>query len=633
LTPNRGDAFSHIGVVRDLKAALSAVYNIKLDWTLPDFKVSGTFESPFSVEIKDTNACKRYSYVFLKNIKVTHSPKWLKNRLLAIGVKPINSIVDVTNFVLHELGQPLHAFDADKISNQKIIVKTLENTRKFVALDGSEKDILQSDLMICDDKELLCIAGVYGGLESGVNFDTKNVFLEAAFFDPIFIRKTATRLALRTDAAQRFEKTTDVNATIQALNRAVELLLSITSFEYSTVGDVFPNPSTLSKISTTFSRINKLSGVIIPKDKVTAILNDLGFELQISDDNLTVTVPSFKTEVTREADLLEEILRIYGYNTIPFPKNISMAVNQSVGTDSLSFENTMANLLVGAGYQEISTNSISSSKYSSDDTELVRLSNAQTSELDSLRYSLIYGHLEVVLSNINHKHSNLRLFESGNVYKLLNGKYEQQKRICLINTGLSSAPSWIESEKKFDFYSLKSDVESIIKKSLSDFSINDEEESTFFDYNLTYNFDNVTFAEVGQVNSQLLKKMGIKQTVFWSDINFDFLLEKIQYQKIKFKELNKFPAVQRDLSLVLDQSVKYKDIESLVSHQNFKSLHSISLFDIYKGDKIDASKKSYTIKFTFQDANKTLTDSDIDKYMNRLMMVFEKDLNAQIRKS
>lgn len=641
LTPNRSDAFSHIGVARDLRAALSAVYNVDLPLKIPVSEVQGTFRNPVEISVENSEKCKRYTGVYIKNVSVNPSPTWLQNRLKAIGVKPINNIVDVTNFVLHEYGQPLHAFDADKISDGKIVVKTVAQNTKFTTLDNVERKLSAEDLMICDSEKPLCIAGVYGGLGSGVTNETKNVFLESAFFDAISIRKTAQRHGLRTDASQHYEKTTDINVAVKAANRAASLIAELAGGEISEVTDVYPNVQENATVETSYSRINELAGTTLPKEKVNKVLLDLGIGISENSDDLQLSVPTYKTEVTREADIVEEILRIYGYNTIPLPKHLKSSLSFSNKIDNLKWENIAANYLVGAGYFEASTNSVTQSKFEMDKVlqeQMVRLLNSQTSELDALRTSMTYGLLEVVSRNINFKNTDLKLFEFGKTY-LKNTSanattpYEQISHLAVVLSGKTVETNWLEKGEKIDFFHLKTDVLNVLKRIAGNFTTTTFENEGVFSFGIKLFVEEKLIGTIGKINSATLKNFDIKQDVFFADILWNEVLERAQFNKIQFTELPKYPAVQRDLSMIVDAHLPFLKIEEIAFAENRKLLREISLFDVYKGDKIEAGKKSYAVSFTFLDESKTLTEKDIDKVMNRLMENIEKEAGAQIRKA
>lgn len=637
LTPNRSDAFSHIGVARDLRAALSAVYNIDLPLQVPATKAEGTCVNPIKITIEDTAKCGRYAGIYIKDVCVKSSPQWLQNRLKAIGVKPINNIVDVTNFVLNEFGQPLHAFDADKIAGSKIVVKTVAENTVFTTLDGIERKLNGEDLMICDSEKPLCIAGVYGGLGSGVTNETKNVFLESAFFDAISIRKTAQRHELRTDASQHYEKITDINVVQQAAYRAALLISELAGGTISQADDVYPKVLSNAIVETSYTRINELAGTNLPKEKVNKILADLGIEVvEKNEQDLQLSVPTFRVEVTREADVVEEILRIYGYNSIPMPKHLRSSLSFSSKTDNLKWENIAANYLVGAGYFEASTNSITQSKFETDamlQEQMVRLLNSQTSELDALRTSMIYGLLEVVQHNINFKNSDLKLFEFGKTYrKQTSNDYAQISHLAILFTGKTAETNWLEKGEKVNFYNIKTDVLNVLKRLVGNMRIVVFESEGVFSFGIKLFSEDKLIGTIGKIKLSILKSFDIKQDVFFADILWNEVLEKTQFQKIQFTELPKYPAVQRDLSMIVDGHLPFRKIEEIAFAESHKLLREVSLFDVYKGEKIASGKKSYAVSFTFLDETKTLTEKDIDKAMNRLMEKLEKEAGAHIRK-
>ena len=639
LTPNRSDAFSHIGVARDLSAALSAVYKIEL----PLKKPTVVFNPPTvnshlpAITVEDNVACPRYSGVSISGVQVGDSPDWLKNRLKSIGIRSINNVVDITNFVLHEYGQPLHAFDADKIKGDKVIVKKLPEGTIFKALDGVDRKLSAEDLMICDAEGGMCIAGVFGGLDSGVSDSTTNIFLESAHFDAISVRKTAARHNLRTDAAMHFEKTTDINITVEALKRAASLICEICGGQVSSgIIDVYPSPVKGHTVVISLARINKLAGAAIPAATVKNILQKLEIAIEKEEgEMLTLLVPTFKADVTREADVLEEILRIYGYNSIPMPKALHSSLSFSPKVDHMRLENIAAHLLTGSGFAEISTNSISQSKFEQDEQlrqQQILLLNSQTAELDSLRTSMLYSGLEVIAHNQNRKQGDLRLYEIGKTYHKANNVFAQQQHLTLFLTGQDESDNWLTKGKKYDFYHLKSYVDNLLHR----FGVHHQEsaviESSPFAFASQLTIEGKTVATFGQVDKAILKNFDIKQDVFFADIDWDMLMEHSQHTKIEFKHLPKFPAVRRDLAMLVDTGLQFSQIEKLAFAEGKKLLREVSLFDVYKGDKIEQGKKSYAVSFTFLDPEKTLTDQDIDKTMTKLMKKLEIDLGAVIRK-
>jgi phenylalanyl-tRNA synthetase beta chain len=639
LTPNRSDAFSHIGVARDLSAALSAVYKIDLPLQKPATNLAPAIDSKkqISVTIEDNVNCKRYSGISISGIKVAESPEWLKNRLKSIGIRSISNVVDITNFVLHEYGQPLHAFDADKIKGGKVVVKRLPEGTLFKALDGADRKLSADDLMICDAEGGMCIAGVFGGLESGVSDTTTNIFLESAYFDPISVRKTAARHNLRTDAAMHFEKTTDINIAVEALKRAASLICEICGGTISSdIIDVYPNPVKGFPVTISLSRINRLAGADIPADTVKSILTKLEIGIEKEEgDILSLLVPTFKADVTREADILEEILRIYGYNSIPMPKALHSSLSFSPKVNPTKLENIAANFLTGSGFNEISTNSISQSKFEQDERlkqQQILLLNSQTAELDSLRTSLLYSGLEVISHNQNRKESDLRLYEIGKTYHKENSSFKQQQHLVLFLTGQDESDNWLTKGKKYDFYFLKTYVDNLLHRFGVQQYNSSVVETSPFAFASTLKVGDKNIATFGQIDKSILKYFDIKQDVFFADIDWDLLMAHSQHTHIQFRHLPKFPSVRRDLAMLVDSNLHFDQIEKLAFAEGKKLLREVSLFDVYKGDKIEQGKKSYAVSFTFLDPEKTLTDQDIDNTMTKLMKKLESELGAVIRK-
>lgn len=661
LTPNRSDAYSHIGVARDLSAALSTVYKIEAPLRKPltsleNARITGLHTlnqldlcAPIpcvkldrgtgvkEVLIEDTAACPRYSGVNIGGVKIADSPDWLKNKLLSIGLRPINNVVDITNYVLHEYGQPLHAFDADRIRGGRVVIKKLPEGTSFKALDGTERKLSSEDLMICDAEGGVCIAGVFGGLDSGVSENTTNIFLESAHFDQVSVRKTAARHNLRTDAAMHFEKITDINATVEVLKRAASLICEICGGHIvSDIIDVYPAPIRGYEVSTSVTRLNKLAGADIPSATIKNILTKLGITIEKEDgDDLSLLVPTFKADVKREADILEEILRIYGYNNIPMPKTLHASLSFSPKVDPVKLENSAAALLVGAGFSEISTNSISQSKFEQDEglkQQQILLLNSQTAELDSLRTSMLYSGLEVIAHNQNRKNGDLRLYEIGKTYHRNGDSFTQQQHLVLFLTGQDITDNWLSKGRKYDFYHLQSYVSNILTR----FGMHQYEhtvvESSPFTFASRLTSEGQVLATYGQVDRSILKNFDIRQDVFFADIDWDLLMQHSQRVHVQFRHLPKFPAVRRDLALLVGADLSFGQIEQIARAEGRKLLREISLFDVYRGDKIETGKKSYAVSFTFIDPEKTLTDADIDKTMTRLMKKLESELGAVIRK-
>jgi phenylalanyl-tRNA synthetase beta chain len=651
LTPNRADAASHIGSARDLVAGLNRYFNTrKYSLKTPDvdgFKVDNT-DLNIDVVVEDSEACPRYSGVTINNIKVGESPQWLKNRLNAIGVRPINNIVDITNFVLHETGQPLHAFDAAKISGNKVIVKKLEQDTPFVTLDEITRKLDADDLMICNEEEGMCIAGVFGGAESGITENSTSVFLESAYFDPKHIRKTSKRHVLQTDASFRFERGADPNITVYALKRAALLIKEIAGGEISSeIKDVYPNPIEKWEITVSYENIDRLAGNKIDREIIKEILTDLEMEiLEETPKGLKLLTPTFKVDVTREVDVIEEILRIYGYNNIETDNKIHSSVSLRPKPDAEKIQNMISDYLTAQGFTEIMNNSLTASEIYEknkefDEQRSVSLLNPLSKDLNILRQSLLFGGLEVIAYNQNRKQTDLKIFEFGKVY-LKNKNYKkekgvknyfEEKHLAVFDTGRLEPENWNASNGKVDFYHLKARVESIINKTGIDRSqIKIEEHSdSNKSYSLQYVFNEKVLAEVFEISKSLLKTFDIKQPVFAAILNWDLLLKIIPVNPIQYEPVAKFPSVRRDLALVVDNNTTFETLKNIAFGTERKLLKSVGIFDIYEGDKIPEGKKSYALAFVLQDKQKTLTDKVIDKTMNKILKAFEEKAGASLR--
>ena len=643
LTPNRADATSHIGVARDVKAAL----NREVSWPdVSDFKVDN-HSSKILVVVDDAIGCPRYSGVSISNITIKESPDWLKNRLLSIGQTPINNVVDVTNFIMHELGQPLHGFDADKIHGNKVIVKTLAQNTKFITLDEKEHKLHDTDLMICDEKGGMCIAGVFGGLESGVNGSTKNIFLESAYFSPDYVRKTSLHHGLKTDSAFRFERGTDPLLTVYALKRAAMLIKELAGGEISSeIVDEYPTIIGPFEVQMKYKNIDRLIGKSLSKDTIFPILKNLDIGIKDeSEDGFIAIVPPYRVDVTREADVIEEILRIYGYDNI----ELSDALSSDYLADfpNITPETTQlkaADLLVSNGFFEISTNSLTKPSFSENTSSIlenqnVNILNKLSEDLGVLRQTLLFSGLEVIAHNINRKQNNLRLFEFGSVYKKSEkNKYEEKSYLGLWITGQNNQESWIAKNKPVEFHDLSTMVLKLIAKftnsSCKSVPLNED----IFNYGLAIELKNHQanqssgqVAKVGLLHKNMTNQLSIDQDVFYAEVDIEKLLSLIE-PEFNVEEISKFPEVRRDLSLVLDISVTFEQVMDITNHRDFSGLlKNINVFDYYVGEKIEKDKKAYALSFILQDKNKTLTDKVIDKIMNRLMKKFESDLGAVIR--
>ncbi len=634
LTPNRSDAISHLGTARDVKA----VTEKDITWPSVDSFKQDDNSLPIVVTVENLEACSRYSGVTLGNITVTESPDWLKNRLLSIGLSPINNVVDITNFVMHETGQPLHAFDYEKISGSKVVVKTLAANTPFTTLDDKERKLKAQDLMICDGEKPMCIGGVFGGATSGVSDSTTSIFLESAYFDAAYIRKSAMVHQLKTDASFRFERGTDPNATIYALKRAALLLKELAGATISSeIIDIYPNPILELEIPVTYHNINRLIGQEIPKEKVRSILNLLDIKCEnTTEEGFTAIIPTFRVDVTREADVIEEILRIYGFNNIKLPASVGssfLANSQSKDFDKI--QQKISSYLVGNGFFEMMTNSLTKPEYAElsttvDEKEHVIILNKLSEDLGVMRQNLLFSGLEVIARNINHKQKDLKVFEFGKQYFKKEDSYKEEKRLALFITGLEKEKQWSGDEVSTEFYQLKGIGENILAKMNLKISEVKKSTSDIFNYGLSFQLGQKTALEIGSVSTKILKSLGIKQEVLFASFDWGLLLRKTN-DNIMVKQVSKYPAVRRDLSLVINKSVSYQNILALTRKTERNLIKSVDVFDLYEGDRIEESKKSYSIKFILQDDKKTLTDKVIDKTMKRLMAMFEKELGAIIR--
>ena len=639
LTPNRMDAMSHWGVARDVCAYLAHHDKKDLRPKLPSvngFKADNT-SLAIDVKIENELGCPRYSGLSIANITIAESPKWLQQKLKAIGQRPINNIVDITNYIQHETGQPLHAFDADAIAGKKVIIKNLPEGSKFVTLDEKERKLGAEDLMICDEKEGMCIAGVFGGLHSGVTEKTKNIFLESAFFDPVSIRKTSFRHGLRTDAAARFEKGTDISVTVTVLKRAANLIKEICGGEFaSEIVDIYPQPKVKAQVSIKYHFLKKISGKNYHPDAVKNILTSLGFEtLKEGIDELRVAVPYHKPDISLPADLVEEVLRIDGLDNVEIPEAITITPSIEENYAIESYREKVAGYLVGLGFNEIMTNSITNSAYFNE-MELqgmVKMMNSLSTELDILRNSLFETALEVVAHNLNHKNNSLQLFEFGKAYgKSKEGKFLENEKLCLVLTGNKQEATWKQKNTPADLYYLKGVVEAVFRSlGISAGSV-EILQVPKLDNHIVYKLHDQILAGLGEVKKSVLGKFGIKQPVFFAGLNWQLLTSLAVKQETTIQEIPRYPAVQRDLALIVPRQLAYEEVEKTVQNIKPDTLRDIQLFDIFESDKLGAEKKSMAISFTFLDQQKTLTDKEIDGWMNRIMTALEKEIGAEIRK-
>lgn len=643
LTPNRSDATSQLGVAKDLAAALKINNGHSGKVNVPDvsaFKVDNN-DLPIEVVVENTEACPRYSGVSIKGVTVKESPEWLKKRLRALGVATKNNIVDITNFILHELGQPLHAFDADEIEGRKVIVKNLADGSQFTTLDDVERKLSSEDLMICDgNSNGMCIAGVFGGTKSGVKDSTTNIFLESAHFNATSIRKSSTRHLLRTDAAKCYEKGSDPNICVFALKRAALLIQELAGGEIaSNIIDIYPIPVTRAQILCKYSHINRLIGDNLSKDEVRNILEAMEIDiLEEKDDFLKVAIPTNKVDVTREADVIEEILRIYGLNKVSIPSQVKSALTYGLQPDPFKIKNIAGDLLAANGFNEMMAVSITESKYFKeilpmDESQLIYINNTANMHLDVMRPSMLFSGLEAIQRNQNRRSSDLRLFEFGHTYLKGKDDYIENEHLTLFMTGQRHPESWLNKDKEqVTFYSLKSYVLNLMNRlGLSGFQESNTE-NEIFGFGMKLHRGPQTLVEIGRVKGKLSKAMDIKNPVFYADFNWDMILKALRKHKIDFTPLNKFPTVKRDLALVLDRKVKFNEVQAIAKKTGKKLLKSINLFDVFEDEsKLGEGKKSYAISMVFEDASKTLKDKDVDKVMKQMIQNFEKKLGAIIR--
>ncbi len=638
LTPNRMDAMSHWGVARDVCAYLSHHDKKEVNPIIPvsDLTIDNN-DLPIEVIIENTIACPRYSGVSISNVIVKESPGWLQQRLKSIGLRPINNIVDITNFIQHETGQPLHAFDYDAIWDKKVIVRNEADNTIFKTLDEKERKLSAEDLVICNGKTGMCIAGVFGGFESGVTSETKNIFLESAFFDPTTIRKTSFRHGLRTDAATRFEKGIDISNTVNVLKRAANLIKEIGGGKIAShVIDIYPNPEAKKEVVLKYQYLKKLSGNNYSPLSVKIILERLGFTvLHESNEAITLAVPHHKRDVSLAADVVEEILRIDGLDNIEIPSAITITPSIEENYKIDAFKEKVANTLVGLGYNEILTNSITNSKYFGDEQRAtaINLLNNLSNELDVLRPAMLPTALEIIQFNNNRKNTNLKFFEWGKTYKTeVVGNYLEENHFCIYLTGTSTEAGWKGKSAPVDIYYLKGITQSVLKTIGLQASFVTAEDGAHLENKLNVFVNGKKIGKVGKVAQKTTNAFDIKQAVFFANLNWDEIIEEALKTKIQYKEVSKYPSVERDLAMVVPKNMMYEELKNNIIKLRLGKLQDIRLFDIFESDKLGKDKKSIAINFTFLDEEKTLTDKEIDGWMNKIMTTLEKDAGAEIRK-
>lgn len=648
LTPNRIDAASHLGVARDLAAHAAAHgSSVQLKWPSVDsFKVDNQ-SYPVNITLEKEEACTRYSGLTISGVKVKESPDWLKNKLRSIGMTPINNIVDITNFVLHECGQPLHAFDGDQISGNQVIVKTSPAGTKFITLDGKERELHSEDLMICNKEEGMCIAGVFGGAKSGVSQSTTRIFLESACFNPVYIRRTSRRHGLFTDASFRYERGSDPDMVIYALKRAALLIKELAGGEISSdIQDIYPKPQNGTEIELSKKNLARLIGKELDPDLVKTILKALDIKiLSENREGLSLLSPPYRVDVLREADVIEEILRVYGYNNIEISGRLNSSIVISPRPDHHKLRNIISAQLIGAGFQEIMCNSLTKAAYYENSehfkaSKTVMLTNPLSTDLNGLRQTLLFGGLETIIHNRNRKHPDLKLFELGNCYALkenaditVQKSYREEQKLAILMTGAKAQPSWTSDTQDVSFADIKTHAENVLHRmGISSKAWHSEAlQADLLKEGLIYMLNNVRLMTLGIVCDRLLKKFDIDAPVFYAEIDWDNVVSLSAKHEVLHAELSRFPEVKRDLALLLDQGVQFADIEALARKTEKKYLKSISLFDVYEGKNLEAGKKSYAITFVLEDKSKTLTDNQIAKIMQNLTRAFEQELGAKLR--
>jgi phenylalanyl-tRNA synthetase beta chain len=637
LTPNRMDAMSHIGVAKDVCAWLSNNQNTVVKATLP---FTGKWETVqedagFSVTIHNATDCKRYSGIVITGVEVKASPAWLQNFLQSIGQRPINNVVDITNYVLHETGQPLHAFNADALTTKKVVVKNLPEGTPFQTLDEVERKLSASDLMICDSDTPVCMAGVFGGINSGVTETTQNIFLESAWFSPASIRKTSLLHGLRTEAAVRFEKGVDISGTVNALKRAAQLIKEIAKGNYAgDIIDIYPVTVEKKTVVLQYAYLKKLSGKLYQPVSVQNILTSLEFDiLEATDEYIKVAVPLSKADISMPADIVEEIIRIDGLNNIEIPSAITITPSVQENTWQNGLKEKLAQMLAGAGFHEIITNSITNSKYYPEDElmQAVKLLNNLSTELDIMRPSMLETGLEALAYNINRKNNNLRFFESGKIYRHINNAYSETEKICFWITGKKQQVNWKHQHNEADFFTAKGIIVALLENiSLQNIEFG-KPENIANGINIPIQKNKTNLGSLLQVDNGVLEKFGIKQPVVFAELDVENMVNAAAGETIVYKELNPFPVVERDLSMMMDKQIQYGEVENGIKKLKTKFLGNFNLFDIYEGEKIADDKKSLAINFRFVNKEKTLTDVEVETEMKMITEKLVNDFNAEIR--
>lgn len=639
LTPNRADAMSHMGVARDLRAGLSVMEDAPplVTPSLSSFNVDSR-AGRFDIDVINNELAPRYCGVSIAGLKIEDSPSWLQNRLKAIGITPKNNVVDITNYVMHEMGQPLHAFDASKIEGKKIIVQTLDAGTPFTTLDGIVHELHEEDLMICDTVKPLCIAGVYGGQNSGVTQDTTSIFLESAYFNPVSIRKTAKRHGFNTDASFRFERGIDPNITEDALKRAAILIKELAGGEItSDISDLYPNKIEDCEVFLSFAKIDSLIGQVIDRAEIKDILRTLDINVKnVTEAGLGLSIPAYRNDVCRPVDVIEEILRVYGYDRIETSTKLNASIAASSRLDGFKIENIVAQQLIGQGFNEMMANSLTAAKYHELTEQItakneVKILNPLSGDLSVMRQSLLYGGLEAIAYNLNRKQANLKFFEFGNSYHQYQERsYTEQKHLSILTVGDIQGNYWNSSDKKADFFFLKGIVSSLLSR-LGIHQISEKlTKMDFLSEGLALSSGS-KLVDIGLVKKKIAKTFGIEEPVFYANIYWNEVLKLISKEHQAIKEIARSPMVNRDLALLVDQTTSFKELQNVAFQTERKLLKAVDLFDVYEGKELPDGKKSYALSFKLQDSEKTLTDKQIDKVMNKLQAQLEKQAGALVR--
>ncbi|MBV4326072.1 phenylalanine--tRNA ligase subunit beta [Alistipes finegoldii] len=650
LTPNRVDAASHIGVARDLAAYLRS-QGLNAEVKMPDVSAFApdNHDLPVTVRVENHEAAPRYAGVTVKNCKIGPSPEWMQNCLRAAGINPKNNLVDITNFVLFELGQPLHAFDAAKIEGREVVVRTCAEGTPFVTLDGVERKLTADDLMICSAERPMCIAGVFGGLDSGIGDTTTDVFIESAYFNPVWVRKTAKRFGLNTDSSFRFERGVDPNMQVYAAKRAALLMKELAGGEISSdITDIYPDPVEDFKFDISFARIDSLIGKKIPEDTVRTILAALEVKILAEKEGvLSVAVPPYRVDVQREADLVEDILRIYGYNNVEIPSRVRSTLSYAPKPDRSKLMNLAADFLTSNGFTEIMSNSLTKAAYyegleSYKPENCVRILNPLSADLNVMRQTLLFNMLEAVQLNANRKNGDLKLYEFGNCYFYDESKrseenrlaaYSEEYRLAIAVTGVAEPASWNARPQAASFFTLRAVAEKLLRRfGIDIYALRTETlQNDLFGEALSMSLGGKELLQIGTVSAKIRRRLDVKQDVYYLEMNFDALVKSTRKHKIAAEELSKFPEVKRDLALLIDKQVTFSALRDVAFATERKLLKSVSLFDVYEGDKLPEGKKSYALSFILEDKTRTLDEKTIEKAMKNLTAQFEQRCGAQVR--